>query len=290
MSNAFRQSYPNLRMTQPRGAMLPIDRDPINNANPMATLRGEVVVPPEASRADGKPTLAIAPDRHVTGPAPEVQTMRHDLELGERPDPRLIVHLAPDSARAAQYRVLRHHLLERGRPQAIVVSSPHRGDGKTTAALNLALALGECGRARVLLVEAHLRRPVLSGVLGVVPPVCFTKQMSDHRVDPLAPWTLVDIPQLWLHVAAIDPRTERGAIFDGPAFATSLDRLRLAGYDHIVIDAPPVLGSADVNLMADTADAVVLALRGKRSTIRDVRAAIDQLGDRKIAGTVLIES
>ena len=30
-----------------------------------------------------------------------------------------------------------------------------------------------------------------------------------------------------------------------------MERLRVAGYDHIVIDAPQVLGSADVNLMAD---------------------------------------
>jgi Mrp family chromosome partitioning ATPase len=142
----------------------------------------------------------------------------------------------------------------------------------------------------VLLVEAHLKRPQLSGIFGVVPPRCFTSEMAEHRANPLAPWTLVEIPQLWLHVAAIDPRTERERVFDGPAFAVALERLRLAGYDHIVIDAPHVLGSADVNLLADSADAVVLALRGKRSTLRDVRTAIDQLGAKKVAGTVLIES
>lgn len=273
MSNAFRQNFPNLRVTLPRGAMLPLDREP-----------------PESRDANAKPTLAIAPERQITGPGPEVQLMRHDLVLGARPDPRLIVHLAPDSPRAAAYRVLRHHLLEHGRPQAVVVSSPHRSDGKTTAALNLALALSECGRARVLLIEANLRRPVLSGILGVVPPRCFTQEMAEHRANPLAPWTLVEIPQLWLHVAAIDPRSDHAMVLDGPAFATSLDRLRLAGYDHIVIDAPSVLGSADVNLIADAADAVVLALRCKRSTLRDVRASIDQIGEKKIAGTVLIES
>ena len=68
-----------------------------------------------------------------------------------------------------------------------------------------------------------------------------------------------------------------------------MERLRLAGYEHIVIDAPPVLGSADVNLMADAADAVVFALRARRSTTRDLRSAIDQLGAEKVIGTVLVE-
>jgi Mrp family chromosome partitioning ATPase len=54
-----------------------------------------------------------------------------------------------------------------------------------------------------------------------------------------------------------------------------------------VIDAPPVLGSADVNLMADAADAVVLAVRAKRTTTRQVRKAIDQVGPSKVIGTVL---
>ena len=46
----------------------------------------------------------------------------------------------------------------------------------------------------------------------------------------------------------------------------------------------PVLGSADVNLMADAADAVVLAVRARRSTSRDVRKAVDQIGANKVVG------
>ena len=63
----------------------------------------------------------------------------------------------------------------------------------------------------------------------------------------------------------------------------------IAGYDHIVIDAPPVLGSADVNLMADAADTVLLAVRARVSTTRDLRKAIEQLGTARIAGTVLMQ-
>lgn len=253
--------------------------------NPRTTLtRGSMAA------GDPRATVAIAPtDARLAHATCDVQIMQHQLPRHAKSDRRLAVALAPDSSRAAAFRVLRHHLLELGRPQCIVVTSPRRGDGKTTTAINLALALSECGRAKVLLVEAHLRRPQLSAVFEFVPPRCFADQLIIHRKDPLAAWTLVDIPELYLHVGAINPKFERGQLLDGPAFSIAMERLRLAGYDHIVIDAPPTLGSADVNLMADAADTVLLALRARRSTARDLRAAIDQIGERKIGGTVLVE-
>jgi Mrp family chromosome partitioning ATPase len=215
--------------------------------------------------------------------------MQHHLPSDEEPDPRLSLVLEPDSERAASFRVLRHHLLELGRPQVIVVSSPLHGDGKTTTAINLALALAECGRAKVLLAEAHLRSPQLANVFKVIPPWCFSEQLAAHRTQPMLPWSFVEIPQLWLHVAPINPRIEKMQLLDAPAFAIAMERLRLAGYEHVVIDAPPVLGSADVNLMADAADAVVLAARARVSTSRDLRKAIEQLGANKVVGTVLVE-
>jgi Mrp family chromosome partitioning ATPase len=195
----------------------------------------------------------------------------------------------PDSERSAAYRVLRHHLLEAGRPQVVIVSSAQPGEGKTTTALNLALALAECGRAKVLLAETHVRRPQLANVFRCVPPWCFAEQLAAHRHQPMLPWSLVDIPQVWLHVAPINPRIEKTQLLDAPAFAIAMERLRLAGYDHIVIDAPPVLGSADVNLMADAADAVMFSVRARTSTTRDVRKAVDQIGQKKVIGTVLCE-
>lgn len=226
----------------------------------------------------------------AAGPPPEIGLTQHQLPEGRKPDPRLALMIDPDSERSAAFRVLRHHLLELGRPQCIVVSSARPGDGKTTVAVNLALALAECGRARVLLVETHLRRPQLARVFELVPPWCFAEQLAAHRHQPMMPWSFIEIPQLWLHVGAVNPKIDKTQLLDGPAFAISLERLRLGGYDHVVIDAPPVLGSADVNLMADAADTVLLAMRARTSTTRDLRTAIDQLGPGKVAGTVLVHT
>ncbi len=250
-------------------------------------------IDPLGAAVFGKPTALVAPQPRPVpvpaGPAPEIGLTQHHLPTDEDPDPRLTLVIDPDSERAAQFRVLRHHLLELGRPQIIIVSSPQPGDGKTTVALNLALALAECGRAKVLLAETHVRRPQLANVFKVIPPWCFAEQLAAHRSQPMLPWSFVEIPQLWLHVAPINPRIDKVQLLDAPAFAIAMERLRLAGYDHVVVDAPPVLGSADVNLMSDAADAVLLALRARTTTSRDLRKAVDQLGQSKVIGTVLVE-
>ena len=221
---------------------------------------------------------------------PEIGLTQHQRPEEAPTDRRLVLVTEPDSERAASFRVLRHHLLEADRPQVVVVSSPNAREGKTTCAVNLALALAECGRARVLLVEAHVRRPQLATVFRFVPPWCFAEQLAAHRHQPLLPWGFVEIPSLWLHVAAINPRNEQRQLLDAPAFAIAMERLRLGAYDHIVIDAPSVLGSADVNLIQDAADGVVLAVRARKSTARDLRRAIEQLSPAKILGSVLVDA
>ena len=232
--------------------------------------------------------VAVPQQQSFGSAPPEIGLTQHHLP-DEPPDPRLAMLVDPDSEQAANFRVLRHHMLELGRPQVIVVSSAGPGEGKTTTAANLALALSECGRAKVLLVETHLRRPQLSAVFRFVPPWCFAEQLAAHRHQPMLPWGLVDIPQLWLHVAAINPNIHQNQLLDAPAFAIAMERLRLGGYDHIVIDSPPVLGSADVNLMQDAADGVLLSVRARTTTSRNLRLAIDQLSPAKVLGTVLLE-
>ncbi len=236
----------------------------------------------------GSQARELAPHLAARQP-PEIGLTQHHLPDDAPPDRRLVLVNDPDSERAASYRVLRHHLLEAGRPQVVVVSSPRPGDGKTTVAVNLSLALAECGRAKVLLVETHVRRPQLASLFRFVPPWCFAEQLAAHRHQPMLPWGFVDIPQLWLHVAAINPRIEQSQLLDAPAFAIAMERLRLAGYDHIVIDCPPVVGSADVNLIQDAGDGTVLVIRGKRTTARDLRRAVEQLSPAKVLGTVLME-
>lgn len=232
--------------------------------------------------------MASSPMVKVREP-PQIDLTQHHLPFDHALDPRLVLLTDADSERAASFRILRHHLMEQDRPQVIVISSPHAGEGKTTCAVNLALALAECNRARVLLVEATVRNPQLAIMFGFEPPWCFAEQLAAHRNQPLMPWSAVDLPNMWLHVAAINPGQQHNQLLDAPAFAIAMERLRLASYDHIVIDAPAVLGSAEVNLIQDSADGVVLTARAGKTTARDLRTAVEQLRPTKVIGTVLLE-
>jgi Mrp family chromosome partitioning ATPase len=211
-------------------------------------------------------------------------------EVPADPDERLVMVTGPDSERAAAMRVLRHRLQAEGDPRTVVVTSPGRGEGKTTVAANLALAMSECGRAKVLLVEANLRQPALAALFGFMPPECFSVQLERHREKPADPWSVVEVYSPFLHVLAVAPRVEGRPLVDAPAFHAAIAQLRRSRYDYIVIDTPPVLGTADVNLVEDAADAVLFVARSGATEARALKLAIEQLSPAKIAGVMLLDT
>ena len=205
------------------------------------------------------------------------------------PDPRLILLREPDSARAASFRVLRHRLQQKGDPRIIAVTSAEAGEGKSTCAANLAMALGECERARVLLVEANLRTPSLAALFGFLPPTCFALQMTQHKDKPLEPWSVVEAFFPSLHVVAVKPGQESRPLLDGPAFLHAMDMLGNAGYDYLVVDTPPVLGSADVNLVEEVCDGILFTAWSQKTSGRALCRAVEQLAGKKILGITLLD-
>ena len=187
--------------------------------------------------------------------------------------------------------MLRHRLQERGDPRVIAVTSARPREGKTTCAVNLAMALGECGRARVLLIEANLRAPALAPLFGFLPPECFAAQMTRHKDKPLDAWSVVEVFSPSLHVLAVKPEEGGGRpLLDGPGLSIAIEMLRQAGYDYLVIDTPPVLGAADVNLIEDVADGVLFVVRARETPARTLREAVDQLSPGKLLGITLLDA
>lgn len=210
------------------------------------------------------------------------------VKINEDLSPHLAMLRDPYSSRADAYRALRHKISSKGDPKVIGVTSPTRKEGKTTASINLAASLREGARGRVLIMEANLRAPALASTLGFMPPVCFNEQLLRHKAEPLEPWTAAEVlPQL--HVMAINPMNKYPPLIDPIAFSIAVDRLRLAGYDYIVVDSPPVLETADVNMISDSVDGFVMTVLARRSDGRAVRRAMDQLGAVTFLGAVLLE-
>src|SRR5664280_2671778 len=140
---------------------------------------------------------------------------------------RLVVHSAPYGVGAYRYRMLRVYLQalwRAGKVKTLLVTSALPCEGKTTAALNLAVGLAEHGGGTVVVVEADFRRPSISRQLGLAPWPGFV-QCLQNDTDPLAAVRRID--PLHIHLLpAGDPATEPIELLNSEAFATTMDRLK----------------------------------------------------------------
>lgn len=207
------------------------------------------------------------------------------------PDVRVLAMFGDAPAEVpAALRVVRHRL-ETRRGQGMwtfAVTSARDGEGKSTLAAQLALALSEAQRARVLLVEASMQRPALARILGFQVPsgAGFSVQLASRMRGMRDPWTVLALGPA-LHVLA-ENEQEPGfpQTLHSTHFRAVVDRLGRI-YDWVVVDAPSVLGSGDANVVEEAVDGVIVAARSRASKGADLRAAMKQLGDRKALGVVL---
>lgn len=246
------------------------------------------------------PSVMAAAAAMAMGPMtqrhPAVQRLPHEeVSITVKPvepvfdHPTLIVQHDPDSEAAAAYRVLGHRLTKPTGIRTLLIAGAEDGDGKTTCAANLALAMSEYGRANILLVEANLRAPALGKVLGFRPPQCFAAQLKAHKKDPMGTWTIAKLTP-WLHAMVVDPETfEQPELIDALAIELAVEHFKRLPYDYILIDTPSVLGQADVPLMVDCADGVVITAVARRTSGAAIRQATQMLAPANIMGIALIE-
>jgi Mrp family chromosome partitioning ATPase len=210
------------------------------------------------------------------------------VELGARSlDPRLLLLTDPDSPRAAAFRVLRDNLVARGLPAVIAVSSATAHEGKTTCAVNLALALSETRAGRVLILDANSFVPGLAQLFSI-------DEHTHAEPSPHAPWVApFKMSELTptLHVATIvRPRGELMPRLDDNRFGLVLARLRAMGYRHVIVDAPALDGAPSVRSLLSAVDGVLLTVRAGRSTARAVRRAVAQLRPGRAIGFALLDA
>jgi len=227
-------------------------------------------------------------------------------------DERLIFWEGRDLETAAAFRLLRQRLIDKGDPRIVLCTSANRGEGKTTLAANLALAFAELGKHRVLLIETSFRHAAVGEVFGFKPPAGFAGQLARHRMQPGAPWVVVQIANSPLFILAAEPRCcpkcaavlaeeakfcgmcggeadpAGGAGIDAVTFSKAIRQFR-ESFDYLVVDAPPVLAGGDVNLIQDSADAIIFAARRGRSAARSLRRAIEQVAPAPVVAVALID-
>ena len=138
---------------------------------------------------------------------------------------------------------------------AFVITSPERGDGKTTVAANLARTVAQAGR-RVVLVDADLRRPALHAHFAQPGEPGLRDVLEGTRTaDVIRP---TDVPNLFL-IPAGKPSDRAGQLLEAADWPGILKTLR-AEFDVVLVDGPPVLDVSDPLVLAAPSDGVLLVL------------------------------
>jgi capsular exopolysaccharide synthesis family protein len=206
----------------------------------------------------------------VLGAVPHILRARTPGERGQ------IVHLEPMSDLAESYRTVRTAVyfgVPAGSVRTLLITSPQPGDGKTTLASNLAIAMAQAGN-RVLLLDADFRRPMQHKVFDLDKSVGVSSVLAGEK--PLAEAiraTAID----GLSVLPCGPiPANPSEILNGSAFAETLETLK-RDYDLVLIDSPPVLPVTDARILAASCDVTLLALRAEKSTRKTAQYARDVL-------------
>lgn len=171
-------------------------------------------------------------------------------------------------------------------PKVILFTSATPSEGKTTAASNLACILAQ-GDARVLLVDADLRRPNVHHRFGLNGRVGLTTLLTGATTLKDTVQRVPEVPNLDVLVSGPVPPfpTE---MLSSEAMARLLDHCGEI-YTHVIIDSPPILSVTDGVILARESDAVVLVVRHGKSSKHVVRRARDLLlrSGAPITGIVL---
>jgi capsular exopolysaccharide synthesis family protein len=160
----------------------------------------------------------------------------------------------------------------------ILVTSAMPREGKSTVASNLAQALAERGQT-VFLVESDMRRPAIEKLFGVDRNLGLSTLLAERISLNGQELSEVMHPaeQPSLFVIGGGPEVSNPVpLLASPAMDQLLNYLS-AQSQVTLLDAPPVLGTADVSILAPKVDGVVLVVGQSLSSREHVRQALKQL-------------
>ncbi len=206
--------------------------------------------------------------------------------LGEIPDfGEVGVHgqvptvMAPQSVVAAAYQVVAASLelaVRQTAVRTVLITSPEVGDGKTVAATNVAVAIGQTGR-HVVLVDGDQRHRGLSNLCKMDGGTGLTDLASKAAAHGECIW-LPDLPAIQVVPAGLAD-VSIPEFYRAPSFRTAMIHLREHG-DLILIDSPALLAVPDAAAIAEHVDGVVVVVRPwtSASVLKEARHQLHSVG------------
>lgn len=225
------------------------------------------------------PAVEAAAPEHEHVPAERVSVSsewRHRMATGPGGDRALIEQFTRLAATLHQTR-------QTSPLRTVMVTSATPGDGKTFTACNLAYVMAEVYGYRVLLVDADLRRPSISGIVRQPDGIGLSDALKAPTPQKLA-------------LAQLTPRLT--FLPAGRAIANSIEalvspRMQLileeasTKFDWVILDSPPVAPTSDARLLSKMVDGTLFVIRAGKTQHPDVQKSVDMVGREHILGVVL---
>jgi polysaccharide biosynthesis transport protein len=203
---------------------------------------------------------------HFLGLVPKVRGERHPLLSGPVP------HDFGEAFRALRTALVANNTGASTRIVAITSAQPL--EGKTTTAVNIALALA-IGGARVLLIDADMRRPSLhkalrlpndKGLSHLLVGECRMREVVQRTGDP----------NLLVITAGKTPPNP-SELLGSDRMKAFVQQLGVGPFDWVIIDTPPVLAVTDAVILAPIVSGVTFVLGAEMTRWRLAERAIETL-------------
>ncbi|MGZ9204018.1 MAG: CpsD/CapB family tyrosine-protein kinase, partial [Nitrospira sp.] len=189
----------------------------------------------------------------------------------------LIAKWGSHSIIAEQYRVASTRLLlmtAEKKHVVTLVASSIMGEGKTTTAVNLAYVLAHDLKKSTLLIDCDFKRPMVHEYMDISVEPGLSEAMLGRDILDNCIHHYEGIPLSILPCG--NPKVRPASISGIQYVKQILPELRTR-YDHVILDGPPILTLADVNVLGSLADQVVLVVRAGLTSLEMVRKAVKQL-------------
>lgn len=187
---------------------------------------------------------------------------------------------------AEEFRTLRtrlNHLQTLQPLHTVVVTSPSPAEGKTFTAVNLALAESHLAESTVVLGDFDLRRPIVHSLFQVDRAPGLSDYLTGQCTFAQA-LRRVEGMSLYLLPAGSPVKNPLELLNTRQAKALFEELPRL--FNWAIFDTPPLLFSADANLLSTLADGTILVVKIGSTTFDNVTRAIQSLCENNVLGIV----
>ncbi|RDI45702.1 CpsD/CapB family tyrosine-protein kinase [Falsibacillus pallidus] len=180
---------------------------------------------------------------------------------------KLITYLHPDSIISEQYRTILTNIkfaMPEKQSCAFVITSPGKGEGKSTSAANLAVSMAQ-QKKKVLLIDGNLRDPMLHTILNIPNTTGLTDVLTG-RVTLEEARFRTEIGRLEVLTSGTIPYNPVELL--GSQLLKDLLHRALQLYDIVLIDSPSVSEVTDTKLLANQSNGVIVVINRSKTKIK----------------------